>query len=302
VHTSKDLFTEGLDTMISIKHLFKRSFILALPALFLLAASCTSLITSMAIKPAVSNLQKQSDIDLVCEGASSYLLMIDSMIESDPKDRELLKIGAQSYSGTVAALNSCDAPQQRLKVISAKAGRYGKALLATMLPIDQGAPELLDEELEKRSVADADLLFWGSFGWLTWIEQQQGAPGAMVDLVAVEKIMNRLLELDETIEQGGPHLFFGILYGSKPKMIGGDPDRSRIHFEKALELSNRSFLMAQTLYAATYSRMVFDKELHDSLLEEVLSFPLDKAPDNRLSNQIAKRRARELLEENFFGD
>ena len=54
----------------------------------------------------------QSDIDLVCEGASSYLLMIDSMIESNPDSKDLLKIGAQSYSGSVAALQACDAPRE----------------------------------------------------------------------------------------------------------------------------------------------------------------------------------------------
>ena len=41
---------------------------------------------------------------------------------------------------------------------------------------------------------------------------------------------------------------------------------------------------------------------NEVLAEEVIAFELDQAPDNRLSNQIAKRRARELLEENFFGD
>ena len=268
----------------------------------LLLSSCTALITSLAIEPAVSNLQKQSDIGLVCDGAASYLLMVDSLIESDPKDTNLLKIGAQSYSGTVAALDSCDAPRERLKALSAKSGQYGKRLLATMVPIYQNDPELLDEKLQKATAADAELLFWGSFGWLSWIEQEQGAPAAMADLVTVEKIMKRLLELDDSIEQGGPHLFFGVLYGSKPAMIGGDPERSRYHFERALEISNRSFLMAQTLYAATYARMVFDRELHDRLLEEVISFDLDQAPDNRLSNQIARQRARDLLEEDFFGD
>jgi len=268
----------------------------------MLSTSCTSLITSFAIKPAVSNLQKQSDIDLVCEGAASYLLMIDSLIESDPMDKELLKIGAQSYSGTVAALDSCGAPRERLQTISVKSSAYGKRLLSTMLPIEGNDPELFDERLQKTSAADTDYLFWGSFGWLNWIEQEKGSPAAMADLVTVEKIMERLLEFDDTIEQGGVHLFFGVLYGSKPAMIGGDPERSRYHFEKALEISDRSFLMAQTLYAATYARMVFDRDLHDRLLEEVLAFDLDKAPDNRLSNQIARRRAQALLEENFFGD
>lgn len=269
---------------------------------FLLLTSCTSLITSLAIKPAVSNLQKQSDIDLVCEGASSYLLMIDSMIESDPHNRELLKIGTQSYSGTVAALKSCGAPEERLRALSAKAAYYGKTLLSTMLPINDNDHEQLDAALQKRSKSDAEVLFWGSFGWLTWIELQKGAPAAMVDLVVVEKIMNQVLELDESVERGSPHLFFGALYGSKPPMIGGDPERSRFHFERALELSERSFLMIQVLFAETYSRMIFDRELHDRLLEEVLSFEVDQAPESRLSNQIAKRRARELLEENFFGD
>ena len=280
----------------------KTTLLAALIASTTMLTSCTSLITSVANKPAVSNLQKQSDIDLVCEGASSYLLMIDSLIESDPDSRELLKIGAQSYSGSIAALQACGTARERLKTLSDKSARYGKDLLTTMLPIDGGDQELIDGALEQRSPRDADYLFWGTYGWLAWIEQQQGSPAAMADLVTVEKIMERLLEIDETVEQGSPHLFFGTLYGSKPQMIGGDPDRSRLHFERALEISNRSFLMAQVLYASTYGRMAFNQELHDSLLEEVLAFDLDQAPDNRLANQIAKRRAQELLEENFFGD
>ncbi|MEJ2057965.1 MAG: TRAP transporter TatT component family protein [Desulfofustis sp.] len=289
--------------MAALAHtLLKKGGAAALLTSFLLTTSCTALLTNLAIEPAVSNLQKQSDVELVCEGAAAYLLMVDSLIESDPADKKLLTIGAKSYSGTAAALESCGAPRERLLAISTKSRRYGKRLLATMLPIDDNNAELFDERLQKVTARNADSLFWGSFGWLSWIEQEQGSPAAMADLVTVEKIMNRLLELDDTIEQGGPHLFFGVLYGSKPAMIGGDPERSRYHFEKALAISGRSFLMAQTLYAATYGRMVFNRQLHDQLLDEVLAFDLDKAPDNRLSNQIAKRRAKALLEEHIFVD
>ena len=58
----------------------------------LLLNSCTTLITNMVIEPAVGNLQKQPDVELVCEGAAAYLLMIDSLIESDPSSRNLLLI------------------------------------------------------------------------------------------------------------------------------------------------------------------------------------------------------------------
>ena len=85
-------------------------------------------------------------------------------------------------------------------------------------------------------------------------------------------------------------------------MFGGRPDLSQEHFEKALEYSDRKFLMAQTTYAETYARATFDQELHDTLLKEVLSFPLDSIPEFGLSNRIAVAKAKKLLEENYFGD
>ena len=265
-----------------------------------LLASCTAIITGTVINPAVGNLQKQSDIDLVCEGAPSYLLMIDSLIESNPENRDLLLNGTQAYSGSTAALISCNAPPERVVAISSKAQRYGKRLLSLYLPIEGGSGDKMDEALLGLRAKDGRYLFWGAFGWLSWVQQQQGSPASMADLIVIEKIMQRLLDLDETIENGSPHLFFGALYGAKPVLIGGDPKRSRIHFERALEISKRSYLIVQTTYAETYCRMTFNQELHDSLLREVLDFPLEKSPSQTLVNQIAKRKASQLLEEKFF--
>ena len=276
---------------------------LSLLALFsaVLLSSCTSIISGTIINPAVHNLQKQSDIELVCEGAASYLLMIDSLIESNPENRAILLNGAQAYSGTTAALASCGAPSARIAALSSKARLYGKRLLSQFLPIaDSSAGDSLERALSTLDARDARYLFWGAFGWLSWVQQQQGSPASLAELVVIEKIMKRLLELDETIENGSPHLFFGALYGAKPAMIGGDPDRSRKHFERALEISDRSYLLVQTTFAETYCRMVFDQVLHDALLQEVLDFNLDQEPSQRLVNQIAKRRARQLLEEKFF--
>ncbi len=275
------------------------SLLALLPAVFL--SSCASIISGTIINPAVNNLQKQSDVDLVCEGAASYLLMIDSLIESNPENRAALLNGAQAYSGSTAALVSCGAPSARIAALSSKARLYGKRLLSQFLPIaDSSAAGTLEEALSTLTPHDARYLFWGAFGWLSWVQQQQGSPESLADLVVIEKIMKRLLELDETIENGSPHLFFGALYGAKPAMIGGDPARSRAHFERALEISERSSLLVQTTFAETYCRMVFDQVLHDALLHEVLDFNLDQEPSQRLVNQIAKRRARQLLDEKFF--
>jgi hypothetical protein len=274
---------------------------LSLALLFSLS-SCSSLLTGM-IEPTVGNLQKQTDLDLVCEGAPAYLLMIDSMIASDPDNPSLLQIGAKSYSAYVAAMTECGSSDGRIAAIADKARLYGTALLGRVLPITSAdSLDALHKALQGRSTTDVPELFWGALAWTTWIQHQHGSPASIADSVKVETIMLRLAELDDTFQQGSVHLFFGGYYAARPQMFGGRPDLSRIHFEKALAISQHSFLLVQTTYAETYARLTMDKDLHDKLLKEVVDFQLKKAPEAALSNQIAKRRAKRLLADGYFAE
>ena len=234
-------------------------------ALLLALTSCSSIMTGM-MAPTVDNLQKQTDVDLVCQGAPSYLLMIDSMIAADQDNSALLAMGAKSYSAYVAAMTECGAGEERIQALADKARLYGTALLTAR------------------------------------IRTQHGSPASIADSVKVERIMLRLEELDDTYQQGGVHLFLGAYYAAKPQMFGGRPDLSRIEFEKALAISQRSFLLVQTTYADTYARQVRDKALFDGLLKEVVDFPLNNSKDNALSNQIAKRKAKRLLADAPFAE
>lgn len=256
------------------------------------------------MRPAIGNLQQQTDIDLVCEGAPAYLLMIDSLLVSSPKNRELLLAGVQSYSAYVSALEECGGgDEERIVPIVAKAKLYGQRLLGQYLPLKGGQiNDNFDRQLAKLDKGDLPKVFWGTFGWMTWVRAQQGSPEAIADVVFIEKIMARLLEIDESYQGGSIHLFFGALHAAKPKMFGGRPDLSKMHYEKALQLSRHRFLLTQTTYAETLGRATLDQELHDRLLNEVINFPLDSAPEFGLSNQIAVNRAKRLLEENYFGD
>lgn len=267
-------------------------------------SSCSGLITNSVIEPAIGNLQQQTDIDLVCEGAPAYLLMIDSMLVSSPDSKKLLLIATQSYSAYAATLYECGTPDEpRVAKIADKAHDYGLSLLSRYLPVKSGQKnEELEKKLAELTPGDVPDVFWGTYGWLTWVRSQNGSPASIADIVPIEKIMTRLLKLDESFQGGSIHLFFGAYHAAKPAMFGGKPDVSRMHFEKALELSNRRFLMTQVTYAETLARTTMDKDLHDRLLNEVLSFPLESAPEFGLSNRIAVNKARKLLEENYFGD
>ena len=271
--------------------------------LLLLLNACTKIITGTVVEPAIGNLQKQTDLDLVCEGAPAYLLMIDSMVAQSPDNTALLRIGAQSYAAYTNALAECDARPGRIQAIADKAKLYGTTLIAHKLPgAVTSRQEDLDRQLAKAGKKDVPDLFWATLAWLTWIQQQQGSPAAMADLVVVEKIMARLLELDEAFQAGAIHLFFGALDATRPAMAGGNLDRSRQHFERALQISGHKFLLIQATYAETYARQAMNKELHAQLLKEVSDFSIQSAPDLALSNVIAKKKAARFLEEDYFAE
>ena len=268
-------------------------------------SSCAGLITGTVIKPAVGNLQQQQDIELVCEGAPSYLLMLDSMLVSSPENTDLLLIATQSYSAYATALEECGGSDQRINAIAAKARQYGKRLLQPLLAAENNGDaqkeyETLDKNLAELDSNDVEEAFWGASGWLTWVLREKGSPEAIADIVAIEKIMARCLELDEGYQAGSIHLFFGAYHAAKPEMFGGRPDLSADHFNRALSLSKGRFLLTQTTYAATLARTTMNRDLHDRLLHEVLAFPLDSAPEFGLSNHIAVKRAKRLLAENYF--
>lgn len=260
---------------------------------------CAGVMNNSLITPTIANLQLQTDVDLVCEGTASFLLMIDSMVVSHPDDEEMLLNATQAYTGYAAALDSCGRPE-RAAIVSRKAKAYGMSLLwngrdihsiCTMCLAD------LQQELAELDSNDAERLFWAASGWATWIRYQNGSPESLAQLVRVEQLMLRLLELDESYYHGGAHLFLGVYYGAKPPMLGGKPKLSRSHFERALAISNRQYLPALVFYAETYARMTFDRELFTALLQEVLDFPLDSQPAITLANQVAKRNADRLLEQ-----
>ena len=53
--------------------------------------------------------------------------------------------------------------------------------------------------------------------------------------------------------------------------------------------------MVQYLLAKGYCVQVQDRELFESTLREIIDAPPDLYPEQRMANEIAKRRARRLL-------
>ena len=147
------------------------------------------------------------------------------------------------------------------------------------------------------------VLYGSGAAWATWIQMNTGDWKAIADKARVDAMMQRVVALDETYEDGAAYLYLGILATLLSEAMGGHPEEGRADFERVVELSGGRNLMAKVLLAQNYARMVFDQELHDRLCREVIDAD-PVAPGLTLVNTIAQGEAAALLEtsEDYFGD
>lgn len=237
----------------------------------------------------------QDDPGTVKEGAPAYLLLIDGLIADDGDNVQLLLTGAKLYSTYAGAF--VDDPE-RAKRLTTHARTYATRGLCQQNPnvcsmLSRPHDEFV-RGLAALTPADLPALYTWAGSWASWIQAHKDDWNAVAELPKVEAAMERILGLDETFEDGGPHLYLGVLGTLQPPAMGGKPEKARAHFERAIELSGGRNLMGKVLFAKHYARLVFDRELHDRLLQEVLaSNPVD--PGQTFSNTLAKEEARRLL-------
>ena len=68
--------------------------------------------------------------------------------------------------------------------------------------------------------------------------QTQGIWSSLGTIEPFKKDMETAISLDPSIEEGGPHRALGNLYLKLPYILGGDLERSILHFQKAIQLGS----------------------------------------------------------------
>src|SRR3990172_3450389 len=81
----------------------------------------------------------------------------------------------------------------------------------------------------------------------------------------------------------------------RPEMLADLP-RVLVMMDRVLELAGPTILMGRLFLADPYAIQVQDRTLFETQLRLILDAPEDLSPDYRLLNQVAKARARLLLE------
>ena len=137
-------------------------------------------------------------------------------------------------------------------------------------------------------------MYWTAQGWGGMVKNRPRDPELLADVPALQALARFVLRHDPGFGYAGAHVLLGALAGSMPAMLGGAA-AARDHFEAALDLTGRRFLMTHVLYAATYAVQVQDRALFLELLGEVQDAGLDLLPERRLANAVAQQRAGRLV-------
>lgn len=279
------------------------AFALALLAA-VFAGGCASIVGKASDRLAAqlgSAVTNSNDPATVRDGLPAYLLLIDGLVEGqvpgDKRNASLL-FAAAELNGAYAG-NFTGDDRERAKRLAAKALDYARRGTCAQ---DKALCAAIDKDVDSFTAAVAAAPRANIAGhyalaaaWVGFLQANSEDWGAIADLPKIEALLARVVATDPGHARGMPRVYLGVLNSLRPEALGGKPELARSHFEAAIAMSQGRNLYAKTLMAEYYARLLFDQELHDRLLAEVLA--ADPAePGFTLTNVLAQERAKALVE------
>jgi tetratricopeptide (TPR) repeat protein len=244
-----------------------------------------------------SAITEEGDLAFAGQALPGNIKLLEVMLKSDPDNKKLLTLISQGYNSYALAFLE-DSLQDRARDFYKRGRDFGLRMLRQDAEMARALDGTVDDLKAVLAQRDRDLVpaaFWTAFGWGSFIYLSLDNMDAIGDLPRAEALMEFVARRDSAYYYGGAHVFLGTLYGSRPRMLGGNPDLAKAHFEAALRINGGKFLMTYVYYARSFAVQTQDEALFISLLTKVESTSIDILPEFRLANAIAKQKARLLM-------
>lgn len=243
-------------------------------------------------------MNRETDLMLAASAIPANIKLIEGLIAEDPHNPQLLVYATQAFYGYAFGFVELDDPQ-RADALYARGVQYGTRALREQgfdIDLSRTTPDDLDPALGKLGKSAVPALFWTASSWAKQIDLNRTEPGRIAQLGSVERLMHRVQDLDADFYYGGAHLFYGVYYGGRAPMLGGDYTKAAQAFADARRVTGGKLLIVDVLQAEYLERQRLDAVAFRQLLTAVIDTPPGTFPEMALANQIARRRARVLLD------
>jgi predicted anti-sigma-YlaC factor YlaD len=272
---------------------------------------------TMAVKTVPNTLSETGDVftrdddpELVKDATPFALKLYESLLESVPTHVPLLVVTCsgftqygyaflESEADALDARDRDEATRLRERALKHYLRGRGYCLRAMDARFGKGTSEALLQDpvaaVAKAQREDVPLLYWSAASWGAAIALGIDRPELAIDFPTVRALADRALALDDAWNRGAIHELM-ITLDSLPDALGGNPDRAREHFKKAVEIQKGLSPGPYVALATGIAVPTQDRAEFERLLKTALTIDPEKDPSNRLVILITQKRARVLLE------
>jgi len=255
------------------------------------------------------------DPQLVKESFPFNLKIIEILLDQNPDDRDLLLTAMSSF--TMYSFGFVMEDAERISLDDYKLGLehykrasklFNRAFNYGIHGIEQKYPEIhkwLDHRGQSNpfEIEDLPYLYWLSATIGGLVSSSQGDPKYVVDLPKIGWLLEKSLELDEDWNSGALYSAMISYTMSRPDAVSNREQIAREYYQKAKEASkNKDISLNVTLAESVCVKNQYKDEFLD-LLNYVVKYDLEDAPNNKLTNSMAQSRAKWLfsrVDELFF--
>ncbi len=257
-----------------------------------------------AMADASSVYETDNDPEFVRLAAPSTLKTVEMLLSQDPNHQGLLLTACRGFTEysygflhVESQLRANDtAIAQDLKARAEKMYQRGRGYCLRALQLRHPGvtlPALQQDPsgaLRTMTKADVPLLYWTGTSWGADIAVSPSQFARLAELAPVRALLQRARDLDESWDHGAIYETLIALDGLPP-LVGGSPTAARRDFDRAMQLSEGQSVFARVAYAVTLTNQAERRRL----LEQAIDVDVSKSPSRRLTNLIAQRYAKVLL-------
>lgn len=305
-----------VDMTHSIPRIFA-SFVILASALAL--GGCS--IKSMAVGAMADSFEESAkvyaeddDPQLVADAFPFLLKTIESLLAQQPKNEKLLIQAAQGFTSYGQAFVAVPASQleyadleearrqrERAFKLFVRAREYGLRALRLRHPeIETVLREDPETALAATRERDVPALFWTGAAWALSVSTNKSDMEVVADFEAASALLRRVNELAPDWEEGSVDEVLIVLEAATAGGGGGSVEGARAHFERAMDLTRGRRIGALVSLAESVAIREQNLPEFEQLLGQVLAFDVESAPEYRLVNLLAQRRARWLLDHRAY--
>ena len=243
---------------------------------------------SELIKTADAYYEKRAEARSMKEALKNY----EKVVELDPTNKDILqKLAIGCYWYATGHLTDVEAQLEYYN----KGAEYGERGMALNPAFKKRvmAGEKDYECLDALGKEDIPSVYW-VFGNLGRWSNLKGFTTILKNKNKLKAIADWVTYTDENYYYGAGHRVLGTYYAKAPSFAGGDINKAKTHFEKALKISD-DYIGTKVLMAEFYAYKSQDKELFVQLLTDAVNKDVNSIPGLEFEQSVEQKRAKDLL-------